>query len=117
MHYLFKMRQTAVHELGHALGMNHDINDDSSYRTYIDKFTNEEEDCSGFMDSALEDPNTGEITNHPSLWSECSVNDFRKAYREKKWGTNCFKGILIGLAKIYFKISRNLIVLILWVSG
>ena len=82
--------QTAAHELGHALGMAHDYKDDGTLRSYIDPVTHEEYECSGFMDVPTTDIATGQISEPPAIWSECSVNDFRRAYISNDWGKICF---------------------------
>ena len=81
--------------------MEHDYYRNSTQRTYWNKYTEEEEECTGFMDVPINDTITGRMINHPSVWSDCSVKDFRKAYKAKNWGNTCFKGIIIQNYKIY----------------
>ena len=74
---MFGNQKTAVHEMGHSLGMLHDFV--RSEPDYPCRSTPTEVCCNGFM-------NYGD---HPNAWSDCSIRDFRKAYNDMNWQDDC----------------------------
>ena len=81
--------------------MFHDFDkSDNSNRYLFDASKDEEEICSGFMDSPVTDLETNEVlSTPPKRWSGCSVHDFRKAFKDEGWdkifeiqNSKCFNG-------------------------
>merc|ERR1712150_200069 len=68
---------TAVHELGHTIGMHHDFDDKLGSKSC--KSTPTEKCCFGFM----------HYGNHKNEWSDCSMREFRQNHRKLFAPKNC----------------------------
>ena len=76
--------------------MFHDFDDfrnkDGTQRKYVNSSIEADAECTGFMDYRIKFRNNDTIIEPPTMWSPCSVNDFRMSYEQKEWGT-CFEVI------------------------